>query len=648
MKRFVLDVESASTCDLKTAGAAKYWEDPETRVICVSYMTSRTPGVFTWRPGDGTPYFTRDIHANGWRVVAHNWLFEYNCWTKVLGPKYGWPYPAIEAWDCTMARALYWGLPAGLIHVAEALHIPHQIDTGKKARIKRMARPRTLSPLTWWHETDPEKLKELIEDCEQDVRAEAALDDVLPLLPPTERKIFLLDGRINQRGIRVDLPMIEKLGVLTASEGARLNEDMAGLTDGRVRTTNQVAAITAELERLGYSVPSLAKADVAAAIKALDGDKTGNAWTARGVLRCRQEAAKASTAKLAAMRNGASRDGRCRGLFQYGGAGRTLRWAGRRVQPQNYPRGTVKGVASIFAMLERANMTADELGVFLPGSVMDAVSSMLRGCFIASPGYVFVSGDLSQIEARVVAWLAGQASALAVFARGEDIYTYTAKGIGSDNRQLGKVLVLACGFSMGPDKFRDTAATYGITLTAEEAEAAVQGWRALNEKIVSFWWEVDRAAKAVAMAPHGELRVGRFIVIRKTKKAMRIVLPSGRELTYQNVEVETDENGRENLSYMGVDPKTKRWTRIRTYGGRLVENITQAVARDVMAEAMLVLDARGESIVGTVHDELLGETGEPDAAAALHHMLTVMRTPPKWAPGLPVNAEGWTGRRYRK
>jgi DNA polymerase len=661
-RRFLLDVESTSPLDLKKVGAAKYWAHPETRIICVCYAADDGP-VVKWRPGDPVPYFVPELndYGCGWRVVAHNYLFELNAWKFQLGPKYGWGQLALSTWDCTMARALYWGLPAGLKDVCDAMQLPVQIDSAKKSRILRTARPRSgtgtaADPYVWWHETDPDKLNEVIEDCVRDVEAERALDDKLPELPDRERAVFLIDGAINQRGILVDLGMVDKLEALTKAEGARLNADMARLTNNRAKSTNQVAVIMDVLNGLGVPVPSLAKNDVKAALA------RSMPPAAKSILLCRQEAAKASTAKLGAMRHGACADGRCRGLFQFGGAGRTLRWAGRRVQPQNYPRGTVKGLASIFALLEQATLSADELSVLLPSSVMDAVSSMLRGCLVASPGHVLVSGDLAQIEARVVAWLAGQADILAVFASGEDVYVYTANGIGSDNRQLGKVCVLGLGFGMAASTFVETAASYGITLTLAEAEAIVSAWRAANYKIVNLWWDVDAAFKEVARGPHGSSAQVGLIGFLKTKKAVRIVLPSGREMTYHNVEVDTDEFGRDSISYMGVNPKTKKWERIRTYGGRLVENIVQAVARDVMAEAMLALSfarriGRGHNggppmdvpvLIGTVHDELLGEAPAAPANAALQTMLTALRTTPAWAPGLPVDASGWTGTRYRK
>lgn len=644
-RTFTIDVESTGTADLKKVGAAAYWAHPDTQIICVCYAADDGP-VQTWRPGDAVPYFVPELDVGCWRIVAHNWLFEFNCWRERLMRDYGWGLPRMAFWDCTMARSLYWGLPAGLGMVCDALALPVQKDASARSLMLRMSKPRTIKPaLTWWHDTDPAKVADLIAYCKQDVEAERALDAALPPLPPREREIFLIDGAINQHGICVDLPLIDTLDALVKQEGARLNADLARVTSGRVRTANQTAAIAAELAAAQCPVSDLTRGTVAAFL-----GTPGLPPHARRVLEIRQEAAKASTAKLSAMRAGAStHDSRCRGMFQYGGAGRTLRWAGRRVQPQNYPRGSVKNLDSVFRMLAAGPVPVDDLALVLPGTVMDGVSSMLRGCFVAPPGHALVSGDLSQIEARVVAWLAGQQDLLDVFAKGDDVYTYTASKIGSDNRQLGKVLVLACGFGMGPGKFQDTALTYGLKLSAADAEASVLAWRESNAKIVSLWYDVDRAAKLISASRHGAtVSVGR-ITFRKTRKALRIVLPSGRELTYQNVELAPDEFGRDGLSYMGVHPKTKKWERIRTYGGRLVENIVQATARDVMAEAMIELHGSDFlRLIGTVHDELIAETAEAFALTARDVMLEAMRTTPAWAPGLPVDAAGWTGPRYRK
>jgi DNA polymerase len=651
-----LDVESTSECDLKKSGVAAYWQHPSTVLICVSWRVDQG-AVHTWRPGDNPPPFSSYLRSGNWRIVAHNFMFEFWAWREHLHERWLWEWPRLDQWDCTMARALYWGLPAGLLDVARVLNLPHQIDPAKKSRIKRMARPRGHDKITgkpiYWHDTDPDKLNELLADCENDVLTECDLDEKLPPLPPREREIFMIDADINIRGITLDLPVVDALTKITKSEGDRLNGEMSALTAGRVTTCHQGARLITELGLHGVEMENLAKASVAEALKTVWGD------TAKDILLTRQEASKASTAKLHAMTLGASPDGRARGLFQYCGAGRTHRWAARRIQPQNIPRGVLKGLASVFNLIEKGHVDPGVLASLLPCTVMDAVSSMLRGCLIASPGRLLVSADLSQIEARLLAWYAGQQDVLDIFARGEDLYMWTAGQVGSTNRQLGKVLVLACGFGMGAQKFMETALTYGLVLTLEEAEKYVKAWRALNAKSVQFWWDCDGAFRSVAQGGHRyEERVG-HVIFRKTSKALRIVLPSGSELTFHNVElVNNPITGRDDITFMGVDPKTKQWSQQRTYGGKIVENIVQATDRDILAECMLTLKklrsktpystAQDLKLLGNMHDELLGEAPEDRAQQALDLTLGVMRAGVNWAPGLPVGAEGFTAKRYKK
>ena len=254
---------------------------------------------------------------------------------------------------------------------------------------------------------------------------------------------------------------------------------------------------------------------------------------------------------------------------------------------------------------------------------------------------------------------AGQQDVLDVFASGQDVYVYAAKKVGSDNRTLGKVMTLALGFGMGPDKFTDTAATYGITLTAVEAEDYVKAWRTANRKIVQFWWDCDAAFRSVVQGGHlYEERVGN-VIFRKTSKALRIVLPSESELTFHNVAlVPNPASGRDDITFMGTDPKTKAWSQQRTYGGKIVENIVQATDRDILAECMISLKtlrsrtihrhATGLKLLGNMHDELLGEAPEDSAQKSLDLVLSIMRNGVPWAPGLPVGAEGFTAKRYKK
>jgi DNA polymerase len=645
MTRVVLDLETCSVLALPAVGAAAYFEDKTTQVICACYAIDDGP-IMTWCPGDVVPTFPADAI-----FVSHNYLFEANAWESLLHPRYGWPSsPPPERWSCTMARSLYHALPASLEGVCEALHLAVKKDPTARKLMLQLSRPRTTEPLTWWHQTDMEKFLAECDYCAQDVAAERLLDRVLPDLSPFEQLVFGVDGAINRRGLRIDRGLVTHMSRLVDAQMSTLDGYMASLTKDvtgkpRVRTCAQVGMLQTWLWGAeNCHVPDLRKVTVAEALAAVPHASA----KAKAALLTRQEAARASTKKLAAMVAGMSRDGRLRGLFQYGGAGRTLRWAGRRVQPQNFPRGTIKHILNALALI-RQDVAPGDLSELFEDTALGVVASCLRSCFVADPDRAFAVGDLSQIEARIVAWLGGQQDVLDVFASGADVYTYTAAQQGSTSRQFGKVLILACGFGMGATRFWITAHDWGIDLSLEQAEAAVQAWRKANDRIVHFWWDIDDAAKALARGQDKDAAVWvRDIQLRRSKRALKIILPSGRALIYHHIGLEKSDKGNINLVFMGVDPKTKRWSKQRTYGGKLVENITQAMARDVMAQAMVELHDMGVPLVGTVHDELIAEPYARDADDTLAQMLSVMRTTPGWATGLPLAAEGWTGPRYRK
>lgn len=568
--RLVLDVETFSTLDLPKVGAHAYAEHPDTDVHCVAFKITGSAAQL-WHPGfDPCPPEITAHVANGYPIIAHNWLFELNIWQEILVVRYGWPAPAWNAWSCTMARALYHGFPAGLEALGEALGLAQLKQAGTRALMLQMSKPRNLDKLgrpVWWH-NDPktgwDKRVALAAYCLQDVEAEFEADQHLPELPKFEREVFRLDGEINQRGVAIDLELVDRLDQIAYDEGIRLNRYVAQVTGGAVRTTSQVAAITQWLAEHQVVVQSLDKAAVALALQVARG-------AARNVLLARAEAAKSSTAKLTAMRRAVSRDGRARGLFQYGGAGRTMRWAGRRVQPQNMPRPHIKDPERVAALIDGVMAGDDQevIRLFWPGSPMDNVACALRGCMVAGPGQVLIAMDEAQIEARVIAWLAGQQDILDVFARGDDVYTYTARSVGSPDRQFGKVLVLACGYGLGPARFVETAASYGITLDLPAAQAAVWAWRAENREIVAYWYRLGEVFLRVAQAPHGTAERLGHVVVRKTGKAVRIVLPTGHEMFYQDVQIHADDQGRPEITYLGVNQLTRRWERLRTWGGKL-------------------------------------------------------------------------------
>ena len=351
-------------------------------------------------------------------------------------------------------------------------------------------------------------------------------------------------------------------------------------------------------------------------------------------------------------------DERVRGQLAYYGAFRTGRFAGRLIQPQNFPRPSIKTIASFIAhALEPGGPDADWVRLAY-GRPLEAIASSLRGCLIPGEGKAFVVYDLSQIEARVVAWLAGQSDILRVFARGEDVYVHAAAKVGSVNRQLGKVLTLACGYQMGPGRFQETAASpaYKLPLTADEAETAVRSWRESNPKIVDFWWAADRTVKELLSAFTGHTlnapindKVSAAVSRARNGHALlTLLLPSGRRLYYRHARLMPGPT-RPEIVYSGVDPITKRWGDVRTYGGKIVENITQSVARDCIIEAALRIDdLKLGDLVLSVHDELVFEVPVDEAETRSKAIAVEIDRRPGWALDLPVASSGGVTGRYGK
>jgi DNA polymerase len=636
--RLVLDLETTSTVDLRKTGVHAYAEHPDTRITVLCFAIDDAP-VKTWTGGPIPWVFDRVMgHPAAATIVAHNYLFEFNLYHQKLVAQ-GWPPIPLSHWSCTMARALVAGYPASLDLAGRALRLPIQKDPTARDLMLRFARPRSHSPLTWWHETDPARFQRLCEYCAQDVLAERELDRRVPELSPRERLLFELDHAINQRGIGVDLRLVDELYALTVAAQDQLRDQIARLTRGQVRSLNQVAQLRDWLMReCCIDMPDLRRATVRAELASphLYGP-------ARVALQARLDASRSSTAKLTAITAARSYDGRVRGTFQYYGANRTGRWAGRRVQYQNFFKGSIKDVPAALRLV-RAGICPEDLDLLFEDSALGVVASCLRSTIIAGPLHRLAIADLSQIEARVLAWLAGQDDSLDVFRRGDDIYVATAAGIGSSNRQLGKVLVLACGFGMGHERFRETALGYDVVLSADEAHDAVSSWRAVNHRIVTFWWETHRALMRCVQAGPGAVERSGYVEISHRPGAVLIRLPSGRHLVYRHPRIEQNGFGYDEFTYMGS--LGGGWIRLRAWPGRTAENITQAVARDVLAEAMLRL--QDLPLIATVHDELIAEVAEDVAGPTLDRMLAAMRRTPAWAPGLPVDAAGFITRRYQK
>ncbi len=641
------------TCDLKKAGAYVYAEDPTTDVWCMAYAIDDGP-VELWTPDQPFPF--QDLNWDDVQLMAHNASFEFAIWKGVMEPKYAWPVLAIEQIHCTMAMAYAMALPGSLENAAAATGLPVGKDTQGRRLMLQMSAPRGEGPdgaLIWWD--DAERKERLYAYCKQDIEVEKLLAKRLPPLSPTERSLWVLDQRINTRGVALDIPAVEAAIALVETEKQRLNDRLAAITDTKVTSCNQVAELLKWLHERGETLKSLAKDEVASAL-----ENSSAPENVTSVLECRQEASKSSTAKLKAMAQGASADGRVRGIFQYHGAS-TGRWAGRRLQPQNFPRGTLSPPDVDF-VLRYITEQEDPIPLLdmMYGPTMQTISSCLRGFIVPKSGFDLLSADFSAIEARVLAWLAGQEDVLEIFRSHGKIYEHAAAGIYNcpmekvtkNQRQIGKVAVLALGYQGGVGAFQTMAKAYGLVIEDEKADQIKVAWRKANTAIVRYWYALEDAAKAAVRSPDETFAAGaegRQVRFRKRGSFLLARLPSGRILSYPYPTLEMKETKvgtREILSYKTTNAVTKAWGPADSYGGLLCENVTQAVARDVLAHAMLTLEAKGYPIVMTIHDEIVCEVLEE--SGSVPEMESLMSQIPSWATGLPLSAEGWRGKRYRK
>ena len=647
-------METCNGVDLTKVGADVYSRSPDLIVTVVAWAFDDGPVEVKTTPASLPPEIADHLRKGG-RFHAWNAAFE----EAILTNHFGAPLAPDQA-VCTMQAALHSGLPAALEDAGPAIGAPIVKDAGARRLMLQLSKQRRnpgRAP-SYWHVDDLTKLEALARYCQRDVEAERDISNRIQPLPPYEHRVSVLDRKANNLGVMVDLPLVARLKTIAAAGIEELNAECAALTGGAVTSPGtQTERLMAWLESQGVGVPTLGKEDVAFALRLLGG-KAASLTDKAGlrVLEIRQEIAKSSLRKLDAMERCAGPMDRVRGQLAYYGASRTGRWAGRHIQPQNLPRGSVGNVGALVTTV-LAGGDADLIRSWF-GPPLQAVSSALRSCLIPAPGKVFVAYDLSQIEARVLAWLAGQRDILDVFAKGEDVYTYAAGKIGSKNRQLGKTMTLGLGFNMGAERFLEAAHKDGLTwMTEVDAEAAVKAWRASNPRIEYLWKRTGARVVQVLRSFKGlpidveinDKLMATATLARNGSTLLTLQLPSGRRLYYRNAALEPGRYGYDEITYSGVDQKTHRWGKLRTYGGKLVENCTQAVARDVIVEAALRIDdaALGDLVL-SVHDELVFEVDARRAGYADEVIRHETHRRPLWAPDLPVAAKGGLLARYSK
>ena len=692
--RATIDFEARSPVSVTDVGAWKYTEHPGTQLLCMVYrLPYWEPGrTEVWHPAfpdygisaTRAPLELFEWIATGGLVEAHNAEFERAAWFNICQPKYSWPEVPLIQWRCSAAKAAAFSLPRSLEDVARVLRCVHQKDMEGNKVMKRLMKPRKLlkreiKELLAQGYTEEEiagqvhyhfsvaEFQTTIEYCRKDVLAEEEVSWHLRDLTPKELEVFHLDALLNQRGTYCDMPAVDAALYLIDKITSSMTAELPDLTDRTVSKASQRAKLKAWINEQGVPLLDTQGTTVD---RLLD---TQLPPKVRRVLEICREVNRSSTSKYMAMKDRACLDSFLRGMMMYHGAS-TGRWTGVGVQPHNFPRGTIKDELGMETAWE-AILTGDPAFIeFLYGenSVMELLSHAVRGAFTAPPGYELAVADFAAIEARVVFWLANQENALSVLRAGEDIYCDLASRIfkrkitkkDAQERQLGKQAILGLGFGMGANKFIETCAKYNIHITPAFAEEVVNTYRTLYRRVRDMWYAQEAAAiKAVQTGQ--TIQCGK-IFWRVVGRFLHCKLPSGRMLAYCDPVILMEPppwggEDRPKLTFMAIDSYTRQWTRQDTYGGTLVENMVQAIARDILAEAMLRAEHRGYMNAFSVHDELVTYIRKPvtDEIAGTGGFIAnrkqrvkafekLVTEPPDWAPDCPIGAEGWIGHRYRK
>ncbi len=661
--KLTIDFETCSAADLATCGAAAYAEHPSTEVVCLALKKHGQEPVIWFSSGFRFPECPdwaalptiddnalRQMVAEADVIEAHNMEFEFNIW-KYTMPQYGFTdMLPLTKLRCSAAKAASCGFPRKLEDACIAVGVAQHKDTEGAALMKRLCVPRTATldeqkaDPDWrkhyfWNGTPEEFTREGLY-CMQDVRAEEALSDALPDLSPVEHRIWIKSLIINDRGVCIDSHSVEALKVCTDVEREILADEFRKIT--KIDSPTKIKELIEYLKENGVETNSLSEDAVS---ELLNSDLDPKV---RRALEIRLACSKSSTAKLTPMIEARNSDGRVRGSFLYYGTV-TGRWSSHRLQLHNMPRsGAAEDVDACLAAFNRGDLELirrDHKGV------MAAAASCLRAMIIPAPGKDFVCADFSSIEGRVLAWLAGEETALNVYRGGRDPYKVNAAqiygvdydSVSEDQRRVGKVAELELGFQCGVDKYQQKCAEFDVELTHEQADTIVRQWRSARPMTTSLWYELDKCAKNAIRNPGGVFAYKR-VAFRRDGWLLQMRIPSGRTLCYRAPEIAVVEKTwgpKETILYIDSNEGQKE-----LYGGKLTENLTQAVARDLLANAIFNVEARGYPVVLHVHDELVAEV--PEGFGSVEEMCYLMCCIPHWADGLPLKAEGWRGKRYRK
>lgn len=647
-----IDIETFSSVDIRTSGAYKYCESVDFEILMVAYaFDDGYINMIDLTCGWVLPQiFIEALQNPNIEKHAHNANFERNAFRAM-----GYDIP-INQWRCSAVKASYCGLPLSLGDISDALQLEEKgkLSTGR-ALIKYFCvpiKPSKNNP-EWarnYPEDDPEKWREFKEYCINDVEAEREINRILHnySIPQFESRGYILDQKINDVGILIDMDMARKAKYLDDQHAHTIGEKLKKITGLDNPNSPKQLKGWLSLEMHKKEIKSLSKDIIPDLINETSSE------IVKEVLTLRIKSAKTSTKKYVAMLNCACYDDRAHGVFQYYGAGRTGRWAGRLVQLQNLPRNYMKNIDIVRERFKTE--TYESLNNSFP-DVANHLSELIRTTFVAGENKTFCVADYSAIEARVTAYLSGEQWRLDVFNGDGKIYEASASmmfGVpiedvtkDSDYRYKGKIAELALGYQ-GGYKALERMGGESMGLSVPEMKEIVRKWRLTSPKICKFWDDCERSAKKAFLT-------GMTIYIPYANLAfsydglcLEITLPSGRSLSYFQPSMGENSWGSPCLRYMGMDQTIRKWVNIDTYGGKLVENIVQAVSRDILLYSMLRLDEEGFKIVMHVHDETICESLESEKQETLDRMCEIMGEEIPWAKGLPLNADGYMTPFYKK
>ena len=661
MIEVILDFETASACDLKEAGAWRYSEDCTTEILCLSYCYNNI--INTWKPGDNLTELKELADNPEIIFVAHNAGFEKAIWRNIIVPLFGLPNIPNSRWDDTLAACAMKTIPLDLDRATMVLRLPNRKDKEASNFTKRLSRPNRKG----YYDRTPESLTKVYRYCEQDVLAERDLRQRLGPLPHGERNVWLLDQRINERGVLLDLPFILMAQRIVDLATEPLTEEFRQITGGLNPT--QVGKFKTWIEDQGVYIDSLAKEVVAAILGEEDVDEYDILERVENivlpenvyrVLKIRSLIGSASVKKLKRMLACVGMDGRVRGTTQYHGAS-PGRWAARLFQPHNFPRGTIVDANKnkfdpeyVVSTIMTGDPGIVEMSL---GAPIESIVSALRHTIIAAPGKTLLSGDFAGVEARLVLSASGQEDKRNLMATGKDVYCDMAVSIykrpidkkkDPEERQVGKNSVLGLGFGMGWKKFK---MKYGQSLSESFCQTIVKTYREDWAPCVpQMWYSLEEAALGAVKTGQPHESYGVLYQLEDLWLTAR--LPSGRKLWYFNPRTvrrampwdETDIR----LGWAYQQMKKGQFITIDAFGGLLTENVIQGLARDLMVEAMFKLEKNGFPIILTVHDEIVCEPLIADADEKAFRQ--IMEDSPAWARKMqmPVAVETWKGNRYKK